>query len=440
MAVNIAMEMYVEKLKKAVLNDPKMSETTVNRKEMYTYLYTMCVDQNSETFVPSEYREVVISKLLNSWYTYDVLQAAIDDPFVSDIHVVGTTTIVKRKGGNYESTESRFSSEEALTEFIARKLENTPYAYSLADPITDAILPDGYRMNIIGGPSTRYTVKDEDGKIITEPRTIVTIRKPIFPFTMDQLVRLNMLDEETREFIRLMMVIGDSFIIAGGVGSAKTTLMNAASGDIPKGLLSIFVEELPEMTPLCDWSIRLTDRMANVEGKGRIDMSRNIINTLRMDNDNGYIGEVRSAQIAYLFLRMSLIIKRQTGTTFHAHIGHKRGVEGVLTRFILEASEGAGSQVSYMNTASMMAEKIHHIITTRQTKHGIRITEIGEILGFDLGERAILWQQVMSYDFLEDKFIFHGVSEAMAERALIEGIDVKLPINDHPIRKYHIAM
>lgn len=437
MTIDNILQGYINTLKSFVLNDSKISGAGVTRKEMYTYLYTKCVEQG--TFVPAEYREKVISSLLNSWYTYDVLQGAMDDPYVSDVHVIGTTTIVKRNGSNYESTESRFPSEDALMEFIARKLENTPYAYSLAYPITDAILPDGSRVNIIGGPSTRYTVRDEDERIITEPRTIVTIRKPIYPFSMDDLIRLQMLDEETRAFFKLMMQLGDSFIIAGGVGSGKTTLMNALTGDIPKGLLSIFVEELPEMTPLTDWCIRLTDRSQNVEGKGRLDMATNIINTLRMDNDNGYIGEVRTAQIAHLFLRMSLLVKRQTGTTFHSHIGHKNNVEGVLTRFILEATEGAGAQASYLNTASRMADKIRHIVTTRDTKHGKRVTEIGEIIGFDFTERALLWQPVLTYDFFKDKFCFHGVTEGMVDRARVEGIDVTLPLNCQPIRKYKFA-
>lgn len=438
MAIDVSLQPYVDMLKELVMNDPKMAESGVTRKEMYTYLYTKSVE--AKTFVPTEHREAVISNLLNTWYTYDVLQSAMDDPHVTDLHVMGTTTVIKRKGLNYESTESRFLSEEALQEFISRKLENTPYAYSLAYPITDAILPDGYRMNIIGGPNTRYTVRDEEGRIITEPRTIVTIRKPIYPFTMDQLVRLRTMDEATREFFRLMMVLGDSFIITGGVGSAKTTLMNALTGDIPPALMNIFVEELPEMTPLTDWCIRLTNRDQNVEGKGRIDMATNITNTLRMNNDNGFIGEVRTAQIAYLFLRMSLIVKRQTGTTFHANIGHKRGIEGALTRFILEATEGAGAQASYLNTASMMADKIRHIITMRDTKHGKRITEIGEIIGFDLAERALLWQPVMTYNFLTDGFEFHGVTEAMKERALIEGIQVQLPTNREETRVFKIAM
>jgi pilus assembly protein CpaF len=431
------LQIYSERLKEAVLENPEMSQDKVTRKEMYTYLYKL--SNEGKTFIPAEHREKVISSLLNAWYTFDVLQPLMDDPYVTDVHVIGTTTLVQRKGNMYESTEARFGSEKAIEEFVLRQLDDTPYAYSQADPITDAILPGGYRLNIIGGPSTRYTIRHEDGRIDTEQRTIVTIRKPIHPFTLEELVELKVMDHQTREFIRLMMALGDSFLIAGGVGSAKTTLMNAFTGDIPKGLFNIIVEELPEMTPLCDWCVRLTDKSGNFEGKGRIDMVRNIINSLRMNNANGFIGEVRSAYVAYQFLRMNLLVKRQTGTTFHTHVGHKNGVEGVITRFLLEAAEGAEGRASYLNIASMMADKMRFIFTMRDTKHGKRITEIGEVLGFDFEKRALLWQPLLTYDTKSDTCNFHGVSEEMAERAENEGIEVSLPPNTQEIRYYRIA-
>jgi len=437
MIPDVDIERYVDTLKTAVLHDPKMSQAGVTRRDMYAFLYTKTVEEG--TFVPVEWRDRVISILLNAWFTYDVLQSAIEDPYISDIHVFGTTTVLKRNGENFESTETKFRSEEAIHEFLNRQLDGTPYSFSMADPIVDAILPGGYRLNAIGGPSTRYTVRGEDGRITTEERTMVTIRKPIFPFSLDELVRLRLFDAQTRSFIRLLMTLGDSFILAGGVGSAKTTLMNAMTEDIPKGLVNIVIEEIPEMTPLCDWAVRLSDKAPNVEGKGGIDMRKNILNSLRMDGDNGFIGEVRSADIAYLFLRMFLIVKRQTGTTFHAHIGNERGVDNVLTRFILEAAEGAGGRTSFLNIASMMVDQIRFIFTLRETKHGKRMMEIAEIVGFDFLDQALLWQPVMNYDLRSDQFVFHGISDSMRARVDMDGLTTDLPSNTQPVQRYRIA-
>jgi len=366
----------------------------------------------------------------------------MDDALTSDIQVIGdSATILRRNGVNLDSIEATFANEKALEEFVERQLEGTPYSFSLSDPITDAILPDGYRMNVIGGPSTRYTVQDEAGQIITKPCTIVTIRKPIYPFTLDDLVTLGSMNDDIRSYFRVMQQLGDSFLIAGGVGSAKTTLMNALTGDIPDGYKNIFIEELPEMTPLCRWAIRLTDRTHNAEGRGMITMMRNLVNSFRMDAENEYIGEVRTPEIAHLFLRMSLSVKRQTGTTFHAHIGFDHAVPGVLQRFLLEATEGAGAYASMLNMASLMANKIRHIITMREVKVAgerfIRVTAIGEIVGFDAVKRALRWTPIVEYDYDQQDWVFYGVSPDLAKRARFEGVPCALAVTDE-VREYSV--
>lgn len=435
--MNTIVDHYIEQLKAVVVNHPRLRQPGMTRSDMHAFLYRLCAEP--DTFVPTEHREKVITTLLNTWFQFDVLQSVMEDPLVTDVHVIGTTTVVQRNGRKFEHTDAQFPSESALGEFIERQLDGTPYLYSQSDPLSDAILRGGYRMNVVGGPGTRYTIRDAEGRIVTEPRTIVSIRKPIYPFNLDDLVNLGLMDADTRTFVQLMMQLGDSFIVSGGVGSGKTTLMNAMTGDIPTEQLNLIIEELPEMAPLCEWAIRLTDRAENHEGKGRIDMARNLINSLRMNADNEFIGEVRSAEIAYLFLRMSLIVRRQTGTTFHSHVGLNSGVEGVLTRFLLEAADGAKAQTSYLNIAGMMGDKIRFVFTLRDTRFGKRVTEIGEILGFDFGERALRWQPIMTYDAAADTFQFHGITDAMMERATVDGVDVALPRNQEAVRLYRIA-
>ena len=440
MALTLELQPFADRLEAFVVSDPKWKTERASRKVMYTYLLTHCAQ--GHTFVPPLHREAVITHLLNKWYDYDVLQPAMDDALTSDIQVIGdSATILRRNGVNLDSTEATFASDKALEEFVERQLEGTPYSFSLSDPITDAILPDGYRMNVIGGPSTRYTVQDEAGQIITKPCTIVTIRKPIYPFTLDDLVTLGSMNDDIRRYFRVMQQIGDSFLIAGGVGSAKTTLMNALTGDIPDGYKNIFIEELPEMTPLCRWAIRLTDRTHNAEGRGMITMMRNLVNSFRMDAENEYIGEVRTPEIAHLFLRMSLSVKRQTGTTFHAHIGFDHAVEGVLQRFLLEATEGAGAHASTLNTASLMTDKIRHIITMREVKVAgerfIRVTAIGEIVGFDAVKRALRWAPIVEYDFDQQDWVFYGVSSDLAKRARFEGVPCALAVTDE-VREYSV--
>lgn len=110
-----------------------------------------------------------------------------------------------------------------------------------------------------------------------------------------------------------------------------------------------------------------------------------------------------------------------------------------MTRFLLEAADGSKVRASYLNIAGMMGDKIRFVFTLRDTRYGKRITEIGEILGFDFGECALCWQPILTYDAAADVFHFHGITDAMMERASVEGIDVTLPRNQEAVRLYRIA-
>ncbi|WP_241717114.1 ATPase, T2SS/T4P/T4SS family, partial [Sulfoacidibacillus ferrooxidans] len=263
------LQTYQEKLYQAVLHHPVYGKSAHARSELYTFLLTQATEP--ATFVPVSQREAVISSLLNAWYSYDAIQSAIDDPLVTDIHVMGDRTVLRKEGRLMESTESRFANDDRLVEFVKRKLEKTPFSYSLADPVTDAMLPEGYRLNVIGGQNTGYSVVGDDHRI--ETATMATIRKPIMPFRMEQLIRLGMMNQELADLVKGMAIVGDSFVIAGGVGSGKTTLLNALT-EYMDGYINCAIEEMGEMVPLSNWWIRLTDRMGNAQGIGAITMER----------------------------------------------------------------------------------------------------------------------------------------------------------------------
>ena len=73
-------------------------------------------------------------------------------------------TLIVEKGERRESTEA-FMSNDELYSFVIRKLAGTNYRFDLSNPRTDAMLPDGYRMNVKGGP-TGWTVKDGQAQVV----------------------------------------------------------------------------------------------------------------------------------------------------------------------------------------------------------------------------------------------------------------------------------
>ncbi len=423
---------YLERLEKATLEDQTIQRELMSRKAMYVYLYRKAAETG--TFVPPLDRQYVITYLLNRWYTYGPLQSAMDDPFTSDVTVIGNyDTIVRSKGENYSAEEMKFIDEDELQDFISRLFEGSNYSYSLSRPITDAITKDGFRVNVIGGPSTRNTIKDEEGRITTEQATILTIRKPLYPFTMDDLVSLKTLNTDMREYLRLVMVLGDSFLIGGGVGSSKTTVMNATTRDMPLGMKNAMVEELPEASPLAPWFMRLTNRDPNAQGQGAISMEDNIRNTLRMDTENVYIQELRRASEAFLFTQLYLMVKRQTASTIHAKIGFKDAIESIIIRFLYLATAGDDSKNATLeNTAMFMSGKLRHFIAMRDMLVGgerlKRMTEIGEVVDYDHLTKELLIHKPFIYNYRTHDWDCFGISKDMAERLELEGIEYHLPV------------
>lgn len=411
---------YRNRLLERVKNDPDLALDAMPRDSMYAYLLRVATE---DLRVPAAVRSDVMEDLLNDWYDFGPLQSAMDDPYVTDITVAGPfATILKRADvGNYASAECRFSSEDDIRAFLDRKFDGTPYHFSLAMPMTDGILPGGARIHVIGGPSTRWTVQEGD-RIYTEPCTIVSIRKPLYPFTLAHLRELGMMDRAIEDYLRLVVRLGDSFVVCGGVSSGKTTVMNGMTGEIPKGQKTVIVEEQAEMTPLCQWALRLTDRESNNEHVGTITMAMNIKSTLRMDADNLIVGEARDATIVHQFIRSLLLVKRMGATTFHTHVDSDNPIPMALLRLLLEATEGRGREARMIQSASLIAGSLRHIITTRDTERGKRITEIGEIVAMDHENDALLWQPVFRYDYHEDTWHGFGLSVGMRQRADVAGI------------------
>ena len=422
-----------------VLNDPECSRDVMTRRQMYSYLLMRAAEPGS--FVPPTERERVIRRILDDWYEWGPLQALIEDREVSDIYVRDSFTLYKKDGKYIESTEHTFRDGAELEEFIRRKLEPTPYRWSLSDPITDALV-DGCRLNIIGGPSTRRNVLLEDGTVTTVQTVALTIRKSIYPFTMDDMLELGTIDAPMREFFRVHQLIGDSVVIGGPTNSGKTALLNALTGDTPEGLRNIAVEENLEMTPHGRYWDRLTDRPPNAEGRAGITMQRNILNTLRMDPDNLYIGELRWPEHFWLFLRVGLIAKRQHGGTMHLDVAPNpvRAIEMALDRLITETVEGSGGHASGLSAANLVAGTIQTIVTVRDTKHGKRVTAAAQVIGFDRVNKTILWRPVFTYDWRTDAWTCHGVTPDFAERCEMEGVPLTLPVTAEAPQSYTILL
>ena len=203
----------------------------------------------------------------------DILQDLIDDKSVTEIMVNGPDCIYVEQNGKIRKWERAFTSREKLEDVIQQIVGKCNRVVNEQNPIVDARLSDGSRVNAVIAPIAL------DGPILT-------IRQfPEEPITMEKLIRSGSITREAAEDLRVLVAAGYSMIIGGGTSAGKTTFLNALSNAIPKEERIITIEDNAELQIQGIGNlVRLEAKSANTEGG------------LRMRPDRIIVGEVRSGE------------------------------------------------------------------------------------------------------------------------------------------------
>lgn len=296
----------------------------------------------------------------------DILQPYIDDSSISEIMVNGRSDVFAERHGRMERLPVEFDTVEDLEELIRRIASRVHREINELNPIVDARLSDGSRVNAV------Y-------KNIALNGPILTIRKfPDTVMTMDDLISNGTVEEETASFLEKLVKAGYNCFICGGTSSGKTTLLNVMSQSIPPGERLVVIEDSAELQiEQVENIVRLECRNANVQGKGGIDMSQLVKASLRMRPDRIIVGEVRGKEV------MDMIQALNTGHSGMS-TGHANSIDGMLKRLeamFLQAADFPVEAIRRQITAG-----IEIMIHMSRMKDGSRkITEIAELTGMEGG-------------------------------------------------------
>ena len=173
-----------------------------------------------------------------------------------------------------------FETNEKLENVILNIVSKVNRTVNEANPIVDARLLDGSRVNVVLPP-------------IALDGPTVTIRKfPEDPMTIQKLIAYGSITEEVAELLERMVKAKYNIFISGGTGSGKTTFLNALSNFIPKDERVITIEDSAELQIKgIENLVRLEIRNANMEGKGEITIRDLIRSSLRMRPDGYQVDE-----------------------------------------------------------------------------------------------------------------------------------------------------
>lgn len=297
----------------------------------------------------------------------DILAPLVEDPLITEIMVNGKDHIFVERKGKLEKSEAFFETTENLEEVIRRVTAKVQREINELNPIVDARLPDGSRVNGV------Y-------KNIALNGPILTIRKfPETGFTMEDLIRLGTLTTECADYLRVLVESGYNCFVSGGTSTGKTTFLNVLSGYIPEEERVIVIEDSAEMQINNIANIvRMECKNANSEGRGQVEMEKLIKTSLRMRPDRIIVGEVRGKEV------MDMIQAMNTGHSGSLSSGHGNSIEGMLRRLESMFLQAADFPIDAIR--GQIAEGIDIMIHLgRLPDRSRKVMEVAEVTGLKNG-------------------------------------------------------
>jgi len=307
-------------------------------------------------------------ELFNSFRRLDVLTDFLDDEEVKENMVNGSGNIFVERAGRIHKTDKFFSSEEKLYAVVQQIVADCNRRINDADPVVDARLKDGSRVNIVIPPISL------DGPIIT-------IRK--FPkdiITMDRLVKLGSITPSAVKVLDALVKARYNIFISGGTGSGKTTFLNALSDLIPKDERIITIEDSAELQIQGIANlVRMEARNANVEGKNSISIRDLIKTSLRMRPDRIIVGEVRDQAAIDMLTAMT------TGHDGSLSTGHANSAKDMISR--LETMVLMGLDIPLLAVRKQIVSAVDIIVHLGRIKDKSRkVLSISEVVGMKDGD------------------------------------------------------
>ena len=261
----------------------------VSDDEVLEIIDRLLLKESKSTYLPIVRLEELRMELFRSLRKMDVLEELLENDSITEIMVNRWDQIFIEQDGKLFPWEKSFSSPEKLEDVIGQIASRCNRVINTLQPVVDARLPGGERVNAVIPPVAL------DGPVLT-------IRKfPREPITMEKLLELDSLTPEAADFLKKAVEAGYTILIGGGTGSGKTTFLNALSQYIPKDQRVITIEDNAELQLQgIPNLVRLECRQANIEKSQEITIGDLLKTCLRMRPSRIIVGEVRSQEASQL--------------------------------------------------------------------------------------------------------------------------------------------
>ena len=339
------------------------------------------------------------------------IEPMVNDPYIEDISCsgVGELFVEHKIFGGLTSSIS-FDNHRELDQFVIKLSERIGRPVTMRQPIVDAVLPDGSRVNIVYGDD------------VSKRGSNFTIRKfNSVPMSLLDLIELGTLSYEMAAYMSLTMGVGLNAFICGETASGKTTLLNALTTLIAPTHKIVSIEDTAELqVPHPNWT-REVIRGRPGEGSS-VSMFDLLRAAMRQRPNEIIIGEIRGEEGAVAFQAM------QTGHTCYSTF-HASSVEKLIQRL-------TGSPILVPKTYVDQLSGVIVISSVRLADGTMvrRVTSINEIIGYDTDSDSFNYIEVFRWNSAKDTFEFPGY---MNSHILENVVAPKMGVSHQDARKMY---
>lgn len=304
-------------------------------------------------------------RLLDDFLGLGPLEPLLRDDKVSEIMVNGPSSVYVEQSGQLSKSSVSFTDEEALRTVIERMVAAVGRRVDQGNPMADARLACGARVNVVLPP-------------LALAGSCITIRKfSKALLSADELVKSGSCSAQLLAFLQLAVEQKRNVVICGGTGTGKTTLLNILANWIAQPERVISIEDSAELQLNHEHWVALEARPANQEGQGAVSIRQLVINALRMRPDRIVVGECRAGE------SLDMLQAMNTGhagslTTLHANTP-RDGLRRLEVMVMM-----AGMELPLSAIRQQIASAVELVIQIVRLSSGQRvISAVSEVQGLE---------------------------------------------------------
>ena len=354
----------------------------------------------------------IIEEVLDEVLGLGPLEPLLKEPSISDILVNRYNKVFIERNGKLSESAVRFKDDAHLLHIIEKIVSQVGRRIDEAQPIVDARLADGSRVNAIIPPLAL------DGPCLSIRRFGRHV------ITQEEMLQYKTLTPGMLRFLSACVQCKTTVLISGGTGSGKTTMLNALSRFIPEDERIVTIEDTAELQLQQRHVVKFETRPPNLNKEGGINQRQLLRTALRMRPDRIIVGECRGAEALDMLQAMNTGVEGSMSTV---HANTPRDAFSRLETMVMMADLEIPTRVILQQLASA----IKLVVQVSRLQDGTRkILSISEVLG--VRDDKVQLQEIFAFERIgvteagkvQGRFRGTGVTPKLLDRLRVSGIQL----------------